>query len=287
MNKESDTIMRYFIDFEATQFTNEIISIGCVKETGETFYSLVKVDKNKMTNFITNLTGITKEDIEKAPTADEVFDNFYDWIAADNEKAIFYCYGNSDLTFILKNLNNSGTLKSQISLSLLRSNLIDYSKRVINHFGLIKSIALKKVVAYYRGVEEIEQNHNSLEDALFLKEIYEHINKEEEVVSCPFPEYSSDNCKEIDELNFKILSLKRQIFFNNNDFKLAIFKSKKGKLLKDFQNKEEAFQFVLKTIGTKNAAEAKEENIYEKIYKSCSCGKSYCGFFWRVIETDN
>lgn len=287
MNKESDTIMRYFIDFEATQFTNEIISIGCVKETGETFYSLVKVDKNKMTNFIINLTGITKEDIEKAPTADEVFDNFYDWIAADNEKAIFYCYGNSDLTFILKNLNNSGTLKSQISLSLLRSNLIDYSKRVINHFGLIKSIALKKVVAYYRGVEEIEQNHDSLEDALFLKEIYEHINKEEEVVSCPFPEYSSDNYKEIDELNFKILSLKRQVFFNNNDFKLAIFKSKKGKLLKDFQNKEEAFQFVLKTIGTKNAAEAKEENIYEKIYKSCSCGKSYCGFFWRVIETDN
>ena len=279
--------MRYFIDFEATQFTNEIISIGCVKETGETFYSLVKVDKNKMTNFIINLTGITKEDIEKAPTADEVFDNFYDWIAVDNEKAIFYCYGNSDLTFILKNLNNSGTLKSQISLSLLRSNLIDYSKRVINHFGLIKSIALKKVVAYYRGVEEIEQNHDSLEDALFLKEIYEHISKEEEVVSCPFPEYSSDNYKEIDELNFKILSLKRQVFFNNNDFKLAIFKSKKGKLLKDFQNKEEAFQFVLKTIGTKNAAEAKEENIYEKIYKSCSCGKSYCGFFWRVIETDN
>ena len=149
MNKESDTIMRYFIDFEATQFTNEIISIGCVKETGETFYSLVKVDKSKMTNFITNLTGITKEDVEKAPTADEVFDNFYDWIAVDNEKAIFYCYGNSDLTFILKNLNNSGTLKSQISLSLLRSNLIDYSKRVINHFGLIKSIALKNINKSY------------------------------------------------------------------------------------------------------------------------------------------
>ena len=209
MNKESDTIMRYFIDFEATQFTNEIISIGCVKETGETFYSLVKVDKNKMTNFITNLTGITKEDIEKAPTADEVFDNFYDWIAADNEKAIFYCYGNSDLTFILKNLNNSGTLKSQISLSLLRSNLIDYSKRVINHFGLIKSIALKKVVAYYRGVEEIEQNHDSLEDALFLKEIYEHISEEEEVVSCPFPEYSN-NYKETDKPNYKFLSLKNR-----------------------------------------------------------------------------
>lgn len=278
--------MRYFIDFEATQFTNEIISIGCVKETGETFYSLVKVDKSKMTNFITNLTGITKEDIEKAPTADEVFDNFYDWVTTDNEKAIFYCYGNGDLAFILKNLNNSGTLKSQISLSLLRSNLIDYSKRVVNHFGLIKSIALKKVVAYYRGVEEVEQNHNSLEDALFLKEIYEHISKEEEVVSCPFPEYSN-NYKETDKPNYKFLSLKRQVFFDSNDFKLATFKGKKSKLVKEFLNKEEAFQFVLKTMGTKNAAEAKEENVYEKIYKSCSSGKPYCGFLWKIIKKDN
>ena len=32
--------MKYFIDFEETQFKNEIISIDCVKETGKTFYSL-------------------------------------------------------------------------------------------------------------------------------------------------------------------------------------------------------------------------------------------------------
>lgn len=33
--------MKYFIDFEATQFSREIISIGCIREDGQTFYALV------------------------------------------------------------------------------------------------------------------------------------------------------------------------------------------------------------------------------------------------------
>ena len=56
--------MKYFIDFEATQFSNEIISVGCVREDGETFYSLVNVQRNKITPFITDLTGISKNDVE-------------------------------------------------------------------------------------------------------------------------------------------------------------------------------------------------------------------------------
>ena len=32
--------MKYFIDFKKAQFTNEIIPIDYVKETGETFYFL-------------------------------------------------------------------------------------------------------------------------------------------------------------------------------------------------------------------------------------------------------
>lgn len=53
--------MKYFIDFEATQFSQEIISIGCIREDGQTFYALVAPKKGKITPFITNLTGITAE----------------------------------------------------------------------------------------------------------------------------------------------------------------------------------------------------------------------------------
>ena len=43
--------MKYFIDFEATQFTGVIISVGCINENGDEFYSLVKPDK-PITKFI-------------------------------------------------------------------------------------------------------------------------------------------------------------------------------------------------------------------------------------------
>ena len=53
--------MRYFIDFEASQFAEEIISVGCVDESGRSFYSLVRPKKpKKVTDFITKLTGITR-----------------------------------------------------------------------------------------------------------------------------------------------------------------------------------------------------------------------------------
>lgn len=73
--------MKYFIDFEATEYSNEIISIGCVDENGREFYSLVQPHKiEKLTKFITDLTGITTEDLCNAPTANEAFSEFYNWL---------------------------------------------------------------------------------------------------------------------------------------------------------------------------------------------------------------
>lgn len=70
--------MKYFIDFEATQFSQEIISIGCVREDGKNFYSLIKPKKlSGITDFITSLTGITKDMVREAPNSDEVFKNFF------------------------------------------------------------------------------------------------------------------------------------------------------------------------------------------------------------------
>ena len=70
--------MNYYIDFEATQYNQEIISIGCVREDGKTFYSLIKPKKLKnVTKFISKLTGITKDKLKNAKTSDEVFRDFF------------------------------------------------------------------------------------------------------------------------------------------------------------------------------------------------------------------
>lgn len=181
--------MNYFIDFEATQFSNEIISVGCINSNGEEFYSEVKA-KKKISAFITSLTGITDEQNKAAASSDEVFAEFFDWMSQQpDERATFYCYGNTDINFVKKNLENTKNLKAQAALSVIGMNLHDYANVTKMHFGLVKNIALIKLVAYYRGVDEVKQTHDALEDARFLKEVFDHVSSEGEVEGHPFPDY--------------------------------------------------------------------------------------------------
>ena len=135
--------MNYFIDFEATQFSNEIISIGCVSETDAKFSSMVYTDK-KITSFITNLTGITDGMNKAAPSLDDVFTHFFYWVLEHNDgtPCRFFCYGNTDLTFVRKAIKKATSITAQMSLSLIAANLVNYAPTVKNHFGLIKEIAL-------------------------------------------------------------------------------------------------------------------------------------------------
>ncbi len=83
--------MKFYFDFEANQFTERIISVGCVSETGERYYSLVSHNtdkKEKITKFITELTGITQEDYDNAPKADYVFLSLSEWIMFSRKTAL-------------------------------------------------------------------------------------------------------------------------------------------------------------------------------------------------------
>ena len=59
--------MIFYLDFEATQPENEIIAIGAVTENGSTFHSLVKPQFSSISQFVSDLTHISQEDLEKAP----------------------------------------------------------------------------------------------------------------------------------------------------------------------------------------------------------------------------
>lgn len=143
-----------------------------------------------MSNFITKLTGITKEAVAKAPSSDEVFQKFYHWIENDSNLE-FLCYGDTDIEFIKANLLRTTDPQAAAALGLIRTNLVDYSQQVKEYFGLHKSISLRRLVAYYRGVESVEQSHNALEDSLFLKEVYDHIMVETPDMNA-FPEYKTN-----------------------------------------------------------------------------------------------
>ena len=121
--------MKYFIDFEATQFSMEIISVGCVREDGQTFYALVAPKEGKITPFITNLTGITAEMVKTAMTPDSVFSQFYDWVFKNpNDIPEFIVWGDSDTDFAKHTCHHTETLKAKMVLGYICGNTKDYAK---------------------------------------------------------------------------------------------------------------------------------------------------------------
>lgn len=277
--------MNYFIDFEATQFSNEIISIGCVNQVGETFYSDVRA-KKKISSFITSLTGITDEQNKAARTSDDVFAEFFDWILSfPDEKATFYCYGNTDINFVKKNLGNTNNIKAQAALSMIGMNLHDYASVTKMHFGLVKNIALIKLVAYYRGVDEVKQTHDALEDALFLKEVFEHVSTEGEVEGHPFPDYElaatqtkaaegqPKSAVQSPRAWLKGLSHRVEMYDENGEILEQTFDTINAARLYVMNNK-------MGPIDKKRADKAKIEN---KIINADKKNISYSGQMWKII----
>lgn len=266
--------MKYFLDFEATQFSNEIIAIGCVNENNQTFYSLVK-PKKKITDFITSLTGITNEMLEDAPSSDKAFSAFYDWLN-HNEPAEFYCYGNCDIDFVKKNLYaNTKTFKAQAALSMIATNLTDYAINVRKHFGLVDCIGLVKVVAYYRNLlTPFKQRHNALEDALFLKEVYDGISNESEINGDPFPTYTK-----VADVQTDVVSSSATIYKN-----CTVHKMKHGKILESFDTMAAAVEYALTLIPDKDreVAGKNKNRIACRIAKSAKNKEKYLGYKWNV-----
>lgn len=168
--------MNFYLDFEATRFSNRIISIGCTNEKGAKFETLVKPEKGKVDKFITELTGITPEMVEDAPSADEAFNAFAEWayINSENTPPKYFCYGNSDVDFIAATIRTMSDFKAISFAASIKALLIDYSS-VVKDYLCTGQIALKKVVALIEETDEVEQRHDALEDAEMLRKVVENL----------------------------------------------------------------------------------------------------------------
>ena len=170
--------MKFFLDFEATRFSNRIISIGCVAENGATFYTLVKPgDKKKVDKFITELTGITNEMLATAPDADTAFNMFMDYLEANNDHDApeYYCYGDSDVVFLEHTLNHMEDTRACVCAQAVAGNLIDYASVVKKFFVAKSDLALRKVYMLIQEQKELVQKHDALEDARMLETVVAHL----------------------------------------------------------------------------------------------------------------
>lgn len=261
--------MKYFVDFEATQFSNEIIEIGCVREDGAEFKSYVNA-KRKLTDFIKNLTGISQETIDAAPSSDEVFRNFYQWLKGDTNIE-FYCYGNSDIDFVKKNLSKTTDFEAQAALSMIGMALNDYAVEVKRHFGIIKAIGLVKVLAHYRGVDAIEQNHDALEDAKFLKEVYDCIQAEGEIEECPFPDYQKKVVKK--PIQPKVEVPKGVPY---------IARIRKNQVVETYATMDEAVTWIINQASENQRGEMKPENVAKRVRRASGQNQPYISWKWKI-----
>lgn len=172
--------MKFYIDFEATQFGGRIISIGCINERGQTFQTLCKPSKKgeKVTEFITELTGITNEVLETSPTADEAFNNFFSWVIANSENTLpeYFFFGNSDGKFITNTVKYMKDVRAISFAMSIKSMMTDYSTVCAKSLG-VKQIGLKKLYNLLKSAEE-PQTHDALEDAKMLMYIESNLKNE-------------------------------------------------------------------------------------------------------------
>lgn len=162
--------MKFYIDFEAAQFSDRIISIGCVAADGKEFYTLAKPKESKMTKFTVALTGITTEALATAPTIEEAFVSFSAFINEYQSHNEFLVFGDGDSHFIsasMREINNMDTLGFMGNLKRL---LVDCSKTVQSKLGV--SGGLNKLYRAFYNTNN-QQTHNALDDARMLKNIME------------------------------------------------------------------------------------------------------------------
>lgn len=260
--------MNYFIDFEATQYSMEIISIGCVDENGRTFSSLIRPHLlSKVNDFITELTGITREELAEAPTPDEVFSDFMDWLD-DTQPAQFFCYGDCDRLFVHRTLRYVKSFRAQCALGLILSRLTDASIITRRYFRIDNTLALKRAVNYFAG-ELPEVSHEALADAESLRFVYDHV-KSGAVDVCPFPEYVVVRKVKPDKPQPPKPDESRRIIALQEDKQM------------EFTSYRQAADWVMRTYlkHSPSSNEMTKLKVERRIRKAVNQKKSYQGCLW-------
>lgn len=265
--------MKYFIDFEAQQYTNEIIEIGCVREDGCQFHSLVHPGEKhkKLSGFVKKLTGITQEELNNAPSVDEVFTRFFYWLGQDGGPAQFYCYGTSDPDFVHASIKLATQLMPQAALSLIVSNMKDYSITVKNHFGLIATPALIKVARYFENNDNLEQTHKAIDDAELLRSVYLGVQRNEPIEEDAFAAYKQSTPP-------------REIDYDNLDGQVIKQYADSGECIGSYVSLEEAAQKFLVNIKKQFPRGSLPElkSLKKKIATAIKTDTPYFTYSWKI-----
>lgn len=175
---------KIYMDFEMNMpsakskresFKAEIIAIGAIKydtESGEIdkFKSLIKpVTNQNVFPHIEELTHITTQDLQTAPTYESVMREFKSWLGIYSDIEGIYTFGNLDLTCF----NYTDRISSQKNnhprfLSNIRELFVDIKEKYINYgIKCMNYVSLKNLLEY-ANIKFCGDAHDPLYDAYNL-----------------------------------------------------------------------------------------------------------------------
>ncbi|MDO5411458.1 MAG: 3'-5' exonuclease [Lachnospiraceae bacterium] len=176
-------MVHIFVDYEMNEIDKaykkersickrEIIEIGAVKldEAGreiDSFTQYVKPQFGQITEYYTNLTGITNEQVAECPCFLEAMRLFYEW--AGKEDYTIYSWSDSDPAQISK----EAALKEETDerLNAMLESWVDYQKEFGRLLGIEKKVGLKDAV-HAIGEDFEGRQHDALWDARNTADIY-------------------------------------------------------------------------------------------------------------------
>lgn len=185
-----------FLDLEGTQFSHEMIALGAVKvnirkdgsikKIHRGYYTLVKA-KNKVGKVVTDLTGITDNELKKNGVPFRVaVANLKKYMGRDFTKCKYITFGNHDLRIIAQSLAYNLDVKKE-DVQILIKHHFDFSEFASsyvkdennNNYSLANFLKVFNVE--FKG-----EQHNALADALNLVYLYDALLKRKDILKIEY-----------------------------------------------------------------------------------------------------
>ena len=176
-----------FVDFEGTQFSHEMIAIGAVlvnldrdnkiKNMKEPFMRYVKA-KNKIGNYVVNLTHITEETLKKEGVSfNEAMLEFKKYLGVKWKKCLFVTYGNHDVRIINQSIAYNFQYPKDFC-SQFHKNYADFAAFIGEFIRDANGNPLSLVHnCEFFNVEMREPAHDPVSDAVNLARLYDAMLK--------------------------------------------------------------------------------------------------------------
>lgn len=185
-----------FIDLEGTQFSHEMIAIGAVKvdirkdmsikKIHKGYYSLVKA-KNKIGKIVTDLTGITEQDLKKDGIPFRVaISNLKKYLGRSYSNCLFIAFGNHDARIISQSLAyNLDANKDDVQIILKHYfDFADFASQFVkDEKG--NTLSLSNMLNVF-GVDFEGTQHNALADAYNLAQLYGALLKSKPILKTEY-----------------------------------------------------------------------------------------------------